>query len=66
MQNQGLTGSLLYSEAATRSLPRKCVTSSVLFSTADGLAQHVFEEQPLSKHEWARTARMGAWGGCGK
>lgn len=38
--------------------------TKVLFGTGDVIAQQVVERQGLSKHDFARTARMGAYGGC--
>ncbi|UZJ55653.1 hypothetical protein CBS101457_004973 [Exobasidium rhododendri] len=49
--------------AATRSLPAKCVTSATLGITGDALSQHVIESRSISDHDYRRTARMGVYGG---
>ena len=53
-------------DAATRTLPRKCVTSATIFAMGDGLAQHAFEGRTLREHDYRRTARMSFHGGVGE
>ncbi|OJJ29774.1 hypothetical protein ASPWEDRAFT_46531 [Aspergillus wentii DTO 134E9] len=50
-------------QLARRPLLTQCITTASLFIAGDGLAQHVFEknEEP---HDFARTARMGVYGGA--
>ena len=49
----------------SKTLPRKCVTSAVIFTSGDALSQHVLEAQPWSKHDYARSARLAVHGGVG-
>jgi len=40
------------------------ITTAVLFGAGDVIAQQAVERRGLPKHDYVRTARMAAWGGC--
>lgn len=52
--------------AATRTLPRRCMTSAIICMTGDAIAQHSFEHKPLVKHDFVRSAHLGIYGGISK
>ncbi|TRX95030.1 hypothetical protein FHL15_004115 [Xylaria flabelliformis] len=49
---------------AARPLLTQSITTAVLFAVGDITAQQVVEKRGLQKHEYARTARMFAYGGA--
>ncbi|KAK2767714.1 Protein required for ethanol metabolism [Arachnomyces sp. PD_36] len=49
---------------AKQPLLTQSIASAVLFSTGDVLAQQVVEKRGFEKHDFARTGRMGLYGGC--
>ncbi|KAI1432847.1 hypothetical protein GGR50DRAFT_555706 [Xylaria sp. CBS 124048] len=48
----------------TRPLLTQSITTAVLFAVGDITAQQAVEKKGLEKHEYARTARMFAYGGA--
>lgn len=49
---------------AQRPLLTQAVTTAVLFGVGDGLAQQAVEKKGANRHDFMRTARMAAYGGC--
>ncbi len=47
-------------------LPRKCITSAVIFASGDALSQHAFERRAWSAHDYSRSARIAVHGGVGE
>lgn len=49
--------------ALTSTLPRKCLTSSLIWLTADSLSQHLIEKKPLSSHDFMRSLKHSIYSG---
>ncbi|KAF8607380.1 hypothetical protein BDV93DRAFT_520258 [Ceratobasidium sp. AG-I] len=47
-----------------RPLLGPCITTATLFAVGDIVAQQGVDRRGLSKHDWVRTARLGAYGGA--
>jgi len=47
-----------------RPIATQVVSTAVLFGAGDIIAQQGFERRGLRKHDYMRTARFTAWGGC--
>lgn len=50
--------------ASSATVPRQCMTASVLFGTGDAIAQLAVEKKGLRNYDYVRTARLGLYGGC--
>lgn len=50
-------------QASSSTVPRQCITASILFGTGDAIAQVAVEKKGLKDYDYIRTARLGAYGG---
>lgn len=51
-------------QASSATVPRQCLTASVLFGTGDAIAQVAVEKKGLKDYDFIRTARLGLYGGA--
>lgn len=50
--------------ASSSTVPRQCMTASVLFGTGDAIAQFAVEKRSLKEYDYVRTLRLGLYGGA--
>lgn len=50
-------------QASSATVPRQCLTASILFGTGDAIAQVAVEKRGLKDYDFVRTARLGLYGG---
>ncbi|PWN20317.1 protein SYM1 [Microstroma glucosiphilum] len=50
--------------ASSSTVPRQCMTASVLFGTGDAIAQLAVEKKSFDNYDYVRTLRLGLYGGA--
>jgi len=53
----------IFFTSLTSTFPRKCLTSSIIWLTADGLSQHLIENKAFHSHDYLRSVKHSLYGG---